>query len=212
MDTSPNAIPGRIDFMPDKPANVMQPDPTVWVDDHGDYLFRYAMFRLAHAQAAEDLVQETFLAALHNRQTFAGRSSERTWLVGILKNKIIDHLRRRETEEKTGSGPPLEDVLDDFFDAKGRWRVKPIRCADNPVDALEQKEFWDTIQRCLGKLPERSKAAFSLRELDGLPSEEIQEVLGVTAGNLWTLLHRARISLCRCLDLNWFKVIPEDRK
>jgi RNA polymerase sigma-70 factor, ECF subfamily len=200
--------------MADKPATVLQPeaDPTAWVDDHGDYLFRCAVFRLGHTEAAEDIVQETFLAALRNRQTFAGRSSERTWLVGILKKKIIDHLRRRGREEKASSGPPLGDILDHFFDEKGRWRVKPSRCADEPADALERKEFWETMERCLGKLPGRLKEAFALREMDGLPTEAVQEVLGVTAGNLWTLLHRARLGLCRCLDVNWFKVVPEDRK
>lgn len=199
--------------MADKPANVVEPgtDPTRWVDDHGDYLFRYAIFRLGHSQAAEDLVQETFLAALRNRQTYASRSSERTWLVGILKNKIIDHLRRRGRDAKAESASPVEDVLDHFFDAKGRWRVKPTRCADDPADALERREFWETMERCLGKLPGRLKAAFALREMDGLPSEEVQDALGVTAGNLWTLLHRARLSLCRCLDINWFKVVPEDK-
>lgn len=196
------------------PATILQSgaDPTGWVDEHGDYLFRYAVFRLGHAEAAEDIVQETFLAALRSRQTFAGRSSERTWLFGILKNKIIDQLRRCGREEKATPGPPIEDVLDHFFDEKGRWRVKPARCVDDPADALERKEFWETMERCLVKLPGRLKAAFSLREMDGLPSEEVQEVLGVTAGNLWTLLHRARISLCRCLDINWFKVVPKDRE
>jgi RNA polymerase sigma-70 factor (ECF subfamily) len=200
--------------MANKPATALQPeaDPTGWVDDHGDYLFRYAVFRLGNAEAAEDIVQETFLAALRNRQTFAGRSSERTWLFGILKNKIIDQLRRRSREEKAAIGPPIEDILDHFFDEKGRWRVKPARCADDPANALERKEFWETMERCLVKLPGRLKAAFSLCEMDGLSSAEVQEVLGVTAGNLWTLLHRARISLCRCLDINWFKVVPEDRE
>src|ERR1019366_6433580 len=106
--------------MADKPETALQPeaDPTAWVDDHGDYLFRCAVCRLGRTEAAEDIVQETFLAALRNRQTYAGRSSERTWLVGILKNKIIDHLRRRGREEKAGS-EPVEDVLDHFFDEKG---------------------------------------------------------------------------------------------
>ena len=202
-----------MEVMADEFATVSQPgaEPTAWVDEHGDYLFRYAVFRLGRADVAEDLVQETFLAALRNRQSFAGRSSERTWLVAILKNKISDHLRRHCREE-THAGPPAEDILDHLFDDRGRWRNPPKRCADDPAQALERKEYWETIQRCLGKLPQRLKAAFSLREMDQLTSEQVQEALGVTAGNLWALLHRARISLCRCLDIHWFKAVPEDRQ
>jgi RNA polymerase sigma-70 factor (TIGR02943 family) len=178
-------------------------DPTAWVDQHGDALFRFALFRVGRAELAEDLVQETFLAAWRGREAFAGRSSERTWLMGILKNKIADHLRRRN-RDKQEVEPIATDILEELFDDRGHWRNPPPRCTADPAADLERAEFHETLRRCLGKLPGRWAAAFCLREMDGLPSEDVREALGVSAANLWTLLHRARLSLCRCLDLNWF--------
>ena len=89
-----------VQFTPDQPS----PDPGKWLDDHGDYLFKYASFRLRDDTAAEDAVQETFLAALKAYERFEGRGSERTWLVGILKHKIIDHFRKASREAPLGEG------------------------------------------------------------------------------------------------------------
>lgn len=194
-----------------EPAPLAEADPTNWVDRHGDYLYRYAVYRLGNTEAAADLVQETFLAALDGRDAFAGRATVRTWLTAILKRKIVDHVRRRACEERAAATLSTTDVLDQLFDRKGRWRKQPAKCDDDPAVALERKEFWQTMHGCVGKLPERLKAAFLLREMDGLTGDEVREVLGVTAGNLWTMLHRARLSLGRCLDVNWFKSVPEER-
>ena len=74
-----------------KPPTAATPDD--WVEAHGDYLFNFAIGQLRDASVAEDLVQDTFLAAFKARDRFSGQSSERTWLVGILRHKICDHLR-----------------------------------------------------------------------------------------------------------------------
>lgn len=174
-------------------------DPETWVDQHGDYLFRYALARLRDRATAEDLVQDTFLAALRGREQFAGRSSERTWLVAILKRKLIDHLRQRRRTVAVGPDP----WADGLFDARGKWRVEPGHWEDAGA-ALERQEFWDVFGDCLGQLPGRLRRVFLLRQVDDRPSAEICQVLGLTVNNLWVMVHRARLRLWACLQENWF--------
>jgi len=187
-------------------------DPSLWVDQYGDCLFRFAQVRLGRPEGAEDIVQETFVAALRNRQSFTGQAAERTWLLGILKNKLADYFRDRErlrpaTDVSSPSGGSgAGDVLEELFDHKGRWRVQPVPGPDDPAATLERREFWEAFQSCLARLPARLAAAFALREVDGMSSEEVREILGVSAGNLWVLLHRARLGLARCLDVSWFGI------
>ena len=179
------------------------PDPALWVERYGDGLFRYAFVRVRRREIAEDLVQETFLAALRARDQFGGRSSFRTWLTGILRRKIVDHIRResRRSSADLGAAPSW---LERLFDHNGKWRVEPTAWGSDPSAALEQKEFWEVFQRCLAKLPARLADAFTLWELDELSSQEVRQILNVSANNLWVLLHRARLGLARCLDVNWF--------
>lgn len=126
-----------------------------WVEEHGDYLFRYALSRLRQREAAEDAVQETFLAALHARQRFAGASTVRTWLTGILKRKMVDHLRRQSREQPIGDFDPEGEWTDRLFDERGHWKIKPEGWAGDPSLPLEKREFWTVLSRCLGKLPHR---------------------------------------------------------
>jgi RNA polymerase sigma-70 factor (ECF subfamily) len=177
-------------------------DPAGWVERHGDYLFRYALARLRRAELAEDLVQEAFLGALRARDQFAGASSERTWLVSILKRKIIDHFRRHYREQPISDLAP-DRWMDELFDRHGHWKKGPPRWA-SPSAALESSEFWDTFSRCLGKLPGPLANAFALRAMDELPGAEVCKVLDVSPTNLWVMLHRARLGLWRCLDVHWF--------
>jgi RNA polymerase sigma-70 factor (TIGR02943 family) len=178
--------------------------PETWVDEHGDYLFRFALSRLRRRDLAEDLVQETFLAALQARGRFAGQSSERTWLVGILKHKIVDHLRRRTAEQRAANPAELGRWVDGLFDERGKWREKPGKWPADPGTAFEKTEFWAIFAACLRKLPERLANAFTLRAVEEMDSPEVCKVLGVTANNLWVMLHRARLGLWRCLQIHWF--------
>lgn len=177
--------------------------PEVWLDEHGDALYRYARFRLNDPTLAEDLVQETLLAALQAQDSFAGRSTERTWLIGILKNKLIDHLRKA-CRENTADVESDED-LDALFDHASRdhWHTPPSAW-DNPPAALEQKQFWAVLGDCLGALPARQAQVFTLCEMEGLDGSEACKVLGVTTTNVWVLLHRARLRLRECLENHWF--------
>lgn len=191
-------------------ASLHLPDPAVWVDEHGDYLFRYAMFRLRDATVAEDIVQETLLSALQAYHTFAGRGSERTWLTGILKHKVTDHFRRLHRETPVSQLAEESFAHDEFFRQSGEWTDHweqdraPVDWQTNPAELLEQSEFWEVFGHCLSPLPARISSAFTLREVDGYSSEEICEILSITANNLWVMLHRARLHLRRCLELNWF--------
>jgi len=180
-----------------------QIDPVDWVSRYGDYLFHYTMFRLRDPSVAEDLVQETFLAALKDRETFSGKSSESTWLVGILKHKIVDHFRRRSREVSLEDDPP-EGTGENVFDTSGHWAAGPADWGANPADLFRQKEFLDQLTECLSDLSPKHANAFTLREIEGLDTREICKVLHVTESNLWVILHRARMLLRRCLENRWF--------
>lgn len=179
-------------------------DPTTWVDRHGDYLFRYALARLRRREAAEDVVQETFLAAVRGKDQFAGASSERTWLVAILKRKIVDQLRRKHRERPASELTDADGWADDLFDARGHWKEKPARWASDPGAAFEREEFWAAFRVCLGKLPGRLSDAFTLREVEAMDGPDVCKALNISASNLWVMLHRARLRLWQCLGNNWF--------
>lgn len=179
-------------------------DPREWVKLYGDYLYRYAFARIHESPAAEDLVQETFLAALKGVQRFEGRSSEKTWLTSILKHKIIDHMRRKSRERPSEVTTGGSDINGEFFDKKGDWKWRPGKWAMDQLKAIEEKEFWKTLSKCLTELPGRLSQIFVLREMDGMSTEEICSLLDITSANCWVMLHRARIHLRHCLETNWF--------
>ena len=179
-------------------------DPETWVDQHGDALYRYALFRVQNAQVAEDLVQETLIAALRARDGFAGRSTVRTWLFGILKHKIIDHIRKVSRERPHEDIESLMNMSDDIFDGRGGWKAKPAEWTTDPALLFQQHEFWEILQACMLALPPRLNQAFTLRELDGLSTEEVRKILQVSATNGGVMLHRARMRLRECLERKWF--------
>jgi RNA polymerase sigma-70 factor (ECF subfamily) len=176
--------------------------PEDWVDLHGDSLYRYALLRIRSPEAAADVVQETFLEALRAQRAFEGRSSERTWLVGILRHKIVDYFRKAGRQrERSRAG----DRLEPEFDQRGHWRIGPASWRGEPARALESREFWQVFSRCLEQLPPSLSEAFLLRELDGTDADDVQRLLKITPANLWTRLHRARSLLRRCLEIHWFE-------
>ncbi len=187
-------------------GNPERHDPSDWVDRYGDYLFRFALLRLRDRSVAEDLVQETFLAALKDRGSFSGKSSESTWLVGILKHKIADHFRRQSREGSFRDDDPSDPAGEGVFDASGHWVAGPADWGGNPADLLRQKEFLDQLAECLSDLSPNHANAFTLREIEGLATGEICKVLNVTETNLWVILHRARMLLRRCLETRWFAI------
>ncbi|MBI3810351.1 MAG: sigma-70 family RNA polymerase sigma factor [Nitrospirae bacterium] len=172
---------------------------------HGDYLFRWALFRTRDTRIAEDLVQETFLAALQARDRYQGRSSERTWLAGIIKHKIMNYFYKASRERPVQYDEQMNEGSENPFNDQGNWKSSatgPKEWTGDPSQILERKEFWDVLTRCLAELPPRLAHAFSLRELDDLSSEEICKILNVSATNLGVMLYRARSRLRRCLEIN----------
>jgi len=178
-------------------------DPEVWVDLYGDYLYRFALSRTKDPTVAEDIVQETLLAALQARASFKGRSTPKSWLAGILKHKIIDHFRKSKRERPTDDAILQRENIDRLFEEHGAWKMVPNKWEVNPTKLYEQKEFMDIFYKCLAKLPERLGKAFILREIDGLDTREICKVLDITATNSWVMLYRARMALRGCLEINW---------
>jgi len=178
--------------------------PEAWVDLYGDALYGYALSRLQDPSVAEDLVQETFLAALGALKNFRGQSSIKTWLTGILKHKIMDHLRRKYREVSREYADPDGQNRDGFFDEHGAWKLKPTKWSADPHRLVQQQQFMETLFRCLAGLSEQAARAFVFREMDGMSTEELCKVLEISATNSWVILHRARMKLRHCLEINWF--------
>lgn len=184
-------------------------DPERWVEEYGDFLFKFALARLRDPAKAEDAVQETFLAALKGGKSFAGRSTERSWLVGILKNKIYDYFYKASRETPfTDLDFYLDEEKDHFvpdFLGKSAWNhdFAPQQWP-NQGESLDNEVFWKTYRNCSDKLPRKVAAAFNLREVDGIESKEVCALLNISESNLWVMLHRARMALRHCLETNWF--------
>ncbi|HRX85455.1 MAG TPA: sigma-70 family RNA polymerase sigma factor [Phycisphaerae bacterium] len=176
-------------------------DPQTWVQRYGDLLFGYALLRVRDRTVAEELVQECFVAALEAKDRFLGGSTEQTWLVGILKHKLLDHLRRRSRQPASAD----QDAGLEDFDKRGLWRVRVNAWSDDPQARLENEAFRNALNGCIGGLPNTHAVAFILREIDGMQSEEICTLLEISPTNLWARLHRARLGLRRCLESKWFQ-------
>jgi len=175
-------------------------DPEKWMDLYGDMLYRFAMFRVKDAIAAEDIVQETFLAALGGYKNFKGHSTLRTWLVAILKNKSVDHIRKKAKERGSDKMEYLTNQIDANFDRLAEWPLRHGHCCETPMKLYAHKELMETLYRCLSKLPGRLAEAFTMREIDGLSTPEICEALNITSTNCWVMLHRARRRLRACIE------------
>jgi RNA polymerase sigma-70 factor (ECF subfamily) len=178
-------------------------DPATWVDAHGDRLFRYALSRLRDERAAEDLIQDTLIVAFKSRDKFKGESSELTWMIGILRNKIFEHLRRQAREVPLG--PDDDDREETWFDGR-HWTAPetPRDWGNDPHRTAESSEFSAALRGCLDALTPAVARAFVLREMEGVGHQECAEAMGVPPGRLAVLLYRARMRLRRCLERGHF--------
>ena len=186
-------------------------EPHTWLDRHGDALYRYALMRVREPAMAEDLVQDTLLSALRGHSRFAGESSERTWLIAILKNKIIDHFRRSTHETPLPESDDPDALIDALFETSSDHWLNFPNTWQNPDTALENSRFWQVFADCLQGLPARQAQAFAMTELEGLDTENLCKALNISTSNVWVLLHRARLRLRQCLEQRWFDAGRESR-
>lgn len=177
-------------------------EPEKWIDRYSDYLFNYTISRVNDREMAKDLVQDTFVASLKSMKNFKGNASERTWLISILKRKIIDHYRR--INSKKGKAEVRIDYNTD--EEEGSWLEE--RVADpfdkTAEDTLVNDELGEAIYACLDKLPAKQAQVFKMKTIRGLETETICNELDITASNLWVIIHRARTAMAECMEKNWF--------
>lgn len=184
-------------------------NPECWVDDHGDCLYRYALLRVRRPEVAEDLVQDTLYAAVRTYSNFQGKSSERSWLCGILKNKICDYFRKLGRETSFTDMEFLKDEMSyKFIDQGWNHDLGPAEWKTETEALMDRAEFWGTFRDCLSKLPARVADVFMLREMEEMETAQICQALRISQNNLWVMLHRARMALRECLELNWFQNNP----
>ena len=166
-------------------------------------LLRLAQLQLRNAAWAEDAVSDTLLAALEGAARFGGKSQFKTWVVGILKHKVLDQLRLRQREsayDRDADGEELEDLV---FQPDGHFQTMP-QSWDAPAEALQQRQFFEVLEACMDTLPGQVGRVFLMREWLELDTETICQELCISSTNVWTMLHRARMRLRECLQLNWF--------
>jgi len=178
-------------------------DSNKWIDNYADYLYNYSISRVNNSDLAKDLVQETFFAGLKSAKNFQGKASERTWLVSILKRKIIDHYR------KINSKKGQAEVRMNFYtdgENEGDWLEERVpQSWDNSSEKkIENEELKSQLEACIDKLPEKYAMVFRMKTVQEFETEEICKELDITSSNLWVIIHRARTQLRKCMEDNWF--------
>ncbi|WP_423818157.1 sigma-70 family RNA polymerase sigma factor [Salinimicrobium sp. TIG7-5_MAKvit] len=177
-------------------------NPQKWVDRYADYLFNYTIVRVNDREMANDLVSETFLAGLNSMKNFKGEASERTWLISILKRKIIDHYRRNNSQK--GQAEVKMQFRDS--DNEGDWLEERVADLSDMTaeDEMENHELGLAILDCVDQLNEKQATIFKMKTIDGVDTETICNEFEISPSNLWVIIHRARTSLAKCLEKNWF--------
>ncbi len=186
-------------------TDIVTTDPRRWVGTYADYLYAFARKRIDDEELVKDLVQDTFLAALQKVDNFEGKSSERTWLTAILKNKIIDVYRKKSSGLTVTSVNDAEREQADFFEDDGHWSKahRPVAFGLEEQNALENKEFALVLKKCMDKLPALWMAVFTMKHIDEEASDTICAQLKVSPSNFWVIIHRAKLNLRACMQKNW---------
>ncbi len=178
-----------------------QIDSDQWVDRYGDAMFRFTLLRVKDENYAEEIVQNAFLAALKAKESFAGKSTEKTWLFGILKLKIFDHYREMKKNQKYDFNVDDDrDPCEADFNGKGHWLALPFNWGINPEKSIENKQLLQILSSCMDTLSDKLRRLFVLREIERQDSEMICSELEITPNNLFVMLHRARNQLKKCLE------------
>lgn len=178
-------------------------DPNKWVKRYANYLYNYAIVRVDNHEVAQDIISETFLAALRSKDNFKGESTERTWLVAILKHKIVDYYRRKNSIK--GSAEVQIHWQDE--EQEGDWLEDRVEDDKNlNIDSLiENKELGAAILKCLESLDEKHAEIFRLRTIENYETEAICNEFNITPSNLWVIIHRARKAMVNCMEKKWVR-------
>jgi RNA polymerase sigma-70 factor (TIGR02943 family) len=177
-------------------------EPAEWADLYGDFLFNFAVGQVRDTSEAEDLVQETFLAALRSRERFSGQCSERTWLVSILRHKICDHLRAKSRRPRLADTSAGDEDVDDADESLVWLHESAAQCV-GPYRRMDLQEFRSALELALGKLPTRIAQVFQLYEIEEQSGRDVCAALNISESNLWVMLHRARTQLRKHLAPIW---------
>ena len=188
-------------------------EPDKWIERYADSLFSFALARINKREVAEDLVQDTLLSAWKAKDSFLGNASEKTWLISILKRKVIDYYRKKSTQSELNilDKNSKDGFSNHFFEGEGSYEghwaegVAPKTVKGDFETSVDSEEFNSVLRNCLGKLPEKSAAVFILKNMDDLDSEEICKELQITPSNYWVLMHRAKLQLRECMEKNWLE-------
>jgi RNA polymerase sigma-70 factor (TIGR02943 family) len=175
-------------------------NPKDWVAKYSDELFGFAYMRVSDEETARDLIQDTFLSALRNLETFKGEISEKNWLYFILKNKIIDHYRRNAKSPLTRID--VNESTDEYFDESGHWKKEALPNPFNQSVNNQQHsfEFFEILEKCKRKLNELQLNLFSMKFLDEIDSKEICKELEISPSNYWVIIHRLKLKIRKCIE------------
>ncbi|MFU8860295.1 MAG: sigma-70 family RNA polymerase sigma factor [Cyclonatronaceae bacterium] len=182
-------------------------DITQWVYEYSDELISWAFYKISDQSAAQDLVQETFLAAVKSKQDFERRSSPKTWLFSILNKKIVDYYR---SKNKFGwaTTPLDEDMVEQvtrgYFDDAGSWAEATSTISwDADVHLLDNPDFKKVMDQCMDELPVGWNMAIVAKYYSEKSSSEICQDLRITPSNYWQIVHRAKLLLKKCIETHW---------
>ncbi|WP_010521617.1 sigma-70 family RNA polymerase sigma factor [Aquimarina agarivorans] len=180
-----------------------QLNPNTWIKKYSDYLFNYTIVRVDDREIAKDIVQETFFAGLRSMKNFKGEASERTWLISILKRKIIDHYRKINSNKGKAE---VRMAYNSDSETEGDWLEERVAdpYASNAENKIENSELGKAINNCLDSLPDKQATIFRMKTIDNFDTETICNEFNITASNLWVIIHRARTAMASCMEKNWF--------
>jgi RNA polymerase sigma-70 factor (TIGR02943 family) len=174
-----------------------------WVESFSGELYSWALYKVSDPETAKDLVQDTFLAAAEKFEGFEGNSSPKTWLFAILNNKIIDFYRKKANKPVNRDN----QIFSEFFDEEERWKAgkNPRDWQEEEKHLLDNIDFRVVLKKCLDELPDKWNACVQLKFLEDKKGEAICQEIGITPSNFWQIIHRAKLQLRECIEVNWFE-------
>ncbi len=182
-----------------------------WVEAFSGKMYLWTLYKTNSKETAEDLVQDTFLAAFQSIEKFKGKSEPKTWLFSILNNKIAEHFRKAYRNSAINESDRIVDsevsLFETFFDSDGNWKKeeRPKGWHSDEGNLLDNTEFINVLQGCMGKLSNNCFAAVQLKYIEKKTGELICQELEISPTNFWQILHRAKLQLRKCLEVHWFK-------